>query len=67
MLIRKSIKVLLVLLFISSLLIPAGKAEEQYNHILTIDPEVPEGSLWFGYKIEIVGDKIIINEPLANV
>ncbi len=63
----KSIKVLFVLLFISSIVIPVGKGEDQYNHIWTAEPPVPESGSWFGYQLAIDGEYIITNEPYAEV
>jgi hypothetical protein len=63
----KSIKVVFVLLFISSIVIPVGKGEEQYNHIWTAESPDIASSSWFGYKIEIDGEYIITSEPYVDV
>ncbi len=63
----KSIKVLFVLLFISSLAIPVGKGEDQYNHIWSVESPSPESGSWFGYQLAIDGEYIITNEPHADV
>ena len=64
---RKSIKVFIVLLFISSLVIPVGSGEEQYNHIWTVESPIIESGNWFGYQLTIDGEYIITCEPNAEV
>ena len=64
---RKSIKVLFVLLFVSSLTILSGSCEEQYNHIWTAESPITKANSWFGYKIEIDGEYIITSQPKADV
>lgn len=66
-LMRKSIKLLFVLLFISSLVIPVGKGEEEYNHIWTAESPIIESNSWYGYRLAIDGEYIITNEPYAEV
>jgi hypothetical protein len=63
---RKSI-VLFVLLFISSLTLPIGSCEEQYNHIWTAESPIIRSNSWFGYQLAIDGEYIITCEPYANV
>ena len=55
---RKSIKVLFVLLLISNLSIPIGRSEEQYNHIWTTESPVIKGNREYGYQVKIDGDYI---------
>ena len=64
---RKSIKALFVLLFISSLVISVGRGEEQYNHIWTAESPVIESNSWFGALLAIDGEYIITCEPYAEV
>ena len=63
----KSIKVLFVLLFISSLVIPVGSCEDQYNHIWTAESPIPKSNGMFGYQLAIDGEYIITCEPYANI
>jgi len=65
--VKRSIKVLFVLLFISSLTIQVASCEEQYNHIWTAESPIPKSSSWFGYQLAIDGENIITNEPYADV
>ena len=41
--------------------------EDQYGYLFTIKPSAPEKSLFFGYKLQICGDKIIVSEPYADL
>ncbi len=63
----KSIKVLFVLLFISSLVIPVGKGEDQFNHIWTAESPIIRSNSWFGSYLVIDGEYIITSEPYADV
>lgn len=64
---RKSIKLLLILLITSNLLVPFGCCEEQFNHIWTAESQKIESGIWFGYQLAIEGDYIITCEPNADV
>ena len=63
----RSIKMLFVLLFISSLASQVGRGEEQYNHIWTAESPIIKSNSWFGYQLAIDGEHIITNEPYAVV
>ncbi len=63
----KSIKVLFVLLFISSLTTQIVICEDQYNHIWTGESPIPKSTSWFGYQLVIDGEYIITSEPYADV
>jgi hypothetical protein len=65
--VKRGIKVLFILLFISSLTILSGSCEDQYNHIWTAESPISKSNSWFGYKIEIDGEYIITSEPYADV
>jgi hypothetical protein len=47
--------------------IPGVYAEEEYNHVLTLESPNPEHVAWYGYGVDISGDIIAISEPFANV
>ena len=64
---RKIVKVLFVLLFISSLTTVVASCEEQYNHIWSAESPDPQSGLWFGYQIAISEDRIIFSAPKAKV
>ena len=64
---RKIIKLLFVLLFISSLTSLVARCEDQYNNIWTAESPKRTSNSWFGYKIEIDGEYIITSEPYADV
>ena len=64
---RKIVKVLFVLLFISSLTTVVASCEEQYNHIWSVESPDPQSGIWFGYQIAISEDRIIFSAPKAKV
>lgn len=67
LLMRNSIKLLFVLLFVNSLVIPIGSCEDQFNFVWSIESPVPESNSRYGYQVEIDGDYVIISEPYATV
>jgi len=64
---RKIVKVLFVLLFISSLTSLVARCEDQYNHIWTAESPIRKSNSWFGYQLAIDGEYIITSEPYADV
>ena len=64
---KKSIKLLLILLITSNRLIPFGCCEEQYNHVWTAESPIIESDSWFGYQLQIDGEYVITCEPNAEV
>ena len=63
----KIIKILFVLLFISSLTTVVASCEEQYNHIWSAESSDPQSGIWFGYHFDIAEDYIITNEHKGSV
>jgi len=56
------------LLFISFLLLftPFAQANEEYNHIYSIDSPNPAKSSWYGYEVAINEDYIVVSEPYGD-
>ena len=64
---KNKIKVIFVLLVISSLTSQIVDAEEQYNNVWTAESPIIKSNIWFGWELTIDGEYIIVSEPYADV
>jgi len=60
-------RVLFAVLTICILQLPTAYANQEYNHILTIESPNPQIHAWFGYQVAINDENIIVSEPYADV
>lgn len=61
------VKVLSILLILSSLSIAIVNAEQQYNHVISLESETPKSNLWFGYQMAVSDNIILTSEKKATV